>query len=431
MLVVAILEIFLYAALKLKFDYYSFSNLTELRSGIVQDNTVTIANNPSLVTLHPYLGYVYDPARNSKKRTATHWGLTISDYGFLSDSDPFHPAKSDSVVIGIFGGSVAFYFSVFGVDALVQQLQSSDRFKNKEIKIVRVALGGYKQPQQLMALAYFLSQGAHFDAVINLDGFNEVALPPMHNIPNNVSPFYPRSWHWQSDQLLSNKTKSIVGKLGFLREGRTYVASTMNGSVLRFSNIMNAMWMATDGILGRAIGQNSRELSVSTNEHSSGYARSGPTYSYEDNAAMYRDLAAHWSLASQQMAKICEANQILYWHFLQPNQYVPGAKTLSDEELEIAFNPESPYREHAEVGYSSLIEAGQALARSNAQFHDLTMVFKDYTESVYSDDCCHLNEHGNEILGDIVGRLMVEDIGRDADYPKLRSEQKGTDKLTF
>jgi len=317
---------------------------------------------------------------------------------------------------------VAFYFSALGDDALVKKLQSYPLFENKNFEIVRVALGGYKQPQQLMALTYFLSLGADFDIVINLDGFNEVALPPNQNIPRGVSPSYPRSWHWQSNAIMSNQTKSIVGRMGFLRDARIYFASMVNGSVFRFSNIANTIWLAADGVLARAIGQKQRELNSSIDENSNSYERSGPKYSYESDPAMYRDLASYWSLASQQMAKLCEANQIMYWHFLQPNQYVMGTKILSEEEVEIAFNPDSPYKKHAEQGYSALVEAGDELAKSGNQFHDLTMVFKDITESVYSDDCCHLNEHGNEILGETIGRLMLEDIEQHGVYPRVRSK---------
>ena len=110
------------------------------------------------------------------------------------------------------------------------------------------------------------------------------------------------------------------------------------------------------------------------------------------------------------MAKLCEANSILYWHFLQPNQYVKNSKALSEEEGKIAFNTEAIYKKPAEQGYPALIRAGYELANSNIQFHDLTNIFKDHAESVYEDDCCHLNKNGNEILGDTIGKLMVEDI---------------------
>src|SRR4030095_13628597 len=40
---------------------------------------------------------------------------------------------------------------------------------------------GYKQPQQLLVLSYFLSIGQTFDLVLNIDGFNEVALGSLNN----------------------------------------------------------------------------------------------------------------------------------------------------------------------------------------------------------------------------------------------------------
>ena len=40
---------------------------------------------------------------------------------------------------------------------------------------------GYKQPQQLLILSYFLSIGQSFDVVVNIDGFNEVAMSPLND----------------------------------------------------------------------------------------------------------------------------------------------------------------------------------------------------------------------------------------------------------
>ena len=46
----------------------------------------------------------------------------------------------------------------------------------RKIDIVRLALPGQKQPQQLMTLAWVQSLGAEFDIVVNLDGYNEAVL---------------------------------------------------------------------------------------------------------------------------------------------------------------------------------------------------------------------------------------------------------------
>ncbi len=44
-----------------------------------------------------------------------------------------------------------------------------------------------------MALNYFLSLGAHFDIVINIDEFNEVALPPGETFGEKRIPVLPSS----------------------------------------------------------------------------------------------------------------------------------------------------------------------------------------------------------------------------------------------
>jgi hypothetical protein len=52
--------------------------------------------------------------------------------------------------------------------------------------VVKATIGGYKQPQQLMALNWFMALGGEFDIVINLDGFNDVALPALENVPTRI-----------------------------------------------------------------------------------------------------------------------------------------------------------------------------------------------------------------------------------------------------
>jgi len=413
-----ILELFVYGFLKVLVNGYSPSSQIDNRNSIVNDGIASIVNAPSLEVLHPYLGFVFDPTKTTKELSSHHGGFSILDYGFIDDHTPFYKGKEDSLVIGIFGGSVAYFFSVYGVDSLIQQLESSSFFRNKDIEIVRVALGGYKQPQQLMTLSYLLSLGAHFDVVINLDGFNEVVLPVAENIPNKVAPFFPRNWHGLSSPLMSYETKFLVGELSYLREIRKKCASLVNTSVFRFSNIMNLMWLVSDKLLATEINVKQGELRLATTQGLDSYQRTGPKYAYKDNLTLYRDLASYWSMSSQQMAKLCEANNILYWHFLQPNQYVQNSKTLSEEEMKIAFNMEMIYANPAEQGYPALIKAGYELANSNMQFHDLTNIFKNHPESVYEDDCCHLNKNGNAILGDTIGKLMVEDIEKHGSYPK-------------
>jgi len=50
------------------------------------------------------------------------------------------------------------------------------------------------------------------------------------------------------------------------------------------------------------------------------YVATGPSYHYESESDMFKDLASVWKMSSIQMHRLCAANGIRYFHFLQPNQ---------------------------------------------------------------------------------------------------------------
>jgi hypothetical protein len=106
------------------------------------------------------------------------------------------------------------------------------------------------------------------------------------------------------------------------------------------------------------------------------------------------------------MARLCESLDIHYYHFLQPNQYVPGSKPMGDAERQLAYREDSPIRETIERGYPALREAGRTLVEQGVSFVDLSGVFRDVSQPVYADDCCHLDTHGNELLGTAIGRAL-------------------------
>ena len=116
----------------------------------------------------------------------------------LQDGDTSLPQRTeDKLIVGIFGGSVAAGFSGRGRAPFVEALQSFPEFSDKEIVVVSYAMGGYKQPQQLMALNYLMLLGGELDVAINLDGYNEIALHHGPNAEQGVFPMYPTAWNWR------------------------------------------------------------------------------------------------------------------------------------------------------------------------------------------------------------------------------------------
>ncbi|MCB0349676.1 MAG: hypothetical protein KDD38_00750, partial [Bdellovibrionales bacterium] len=113
----------------------------------------------SNMTVHPYLGFVFNPEHNSTELSNSHAGLKITDYGNIDSESPIRKPAPNEVIVGITGGSVAFWLSAIGTKTLEKELLKSPALKDKKIVFVRLGLGGYKQPQQLMQLNYLLIQG--------------------------------------------------------------------------------------------------------------------------------------------------------------------------------------------------------------------------------------------------------------------------------
>ena len=95
------------------------------------------------------------------------------------------------------------------------------------------------------------------------------------------------------------------------------------------------------------------------------------------------------------------------YHFQQPNQYVPGSKPLTKQELAVAFRPGLAESEKLQKGFSLLRQFGGEIRKRNIDYFDLTQFFSNSHESLYSDDCCHLTQRGRELLAETVLRRIL------------------------
>ena len=43
------------------------------------------------------------------------------------------------------------------------------------------------------------------------------------------------------------------------------------------------------------------------------------------------------------------------------------------------------------------------------RFHDLTRIFENHPETIYRDTCCHVNQRGNELLGEAIAEAILDD----------------------
>lgn len=340
--------------------------------------------------LHPYFGFVADPHQNNPE-------LRVSDFGFLfgDNASPIVKRSPGKVIVGLFGGS----FSKFCYFPLKSILDRHSPALGKEFTVINFATDGYKQPQQSMILNYLLALGAEFDIVINLDGFNEVSLPPSENIPSKVNPFYPRKWDRRTAKAISPVILRLVGNVEAAKESREQWAQTVKKRHLYLSPTLFLAWQYRDNKLARTVYETIQKI-IAEGAQSQSYTMRGPMYAYKNEEELYSDLAEVWKRCSSQMKNLCDANGAKYYHFLQPNQYVEGSKPMTEEERRQAVNKESRFAEGAVKGYPFLVKAGNRLQGAGVNFSDLTMIFSEHRELLYIDDCCHTNREGCDIVAE-------------------------------
>lgn len=354
--------------------------------------------------IHPFLGFVMDPRRHpAAKRYARNSDAV--ELGFPWNSERiFQPDDPQRVVVAILGGSVAVGWVQEQHDAIKKTVDALWGREKYRVVVLNLAAFGYKQPQQLATLNYFLALGARIDVVINLDGFNEVALPPAELIPQGAFVHFPQSWVARVAPF-DPELQAQVGKLAFMREQRKVRAERFSASPWRMSFLAGALWATLDGGAARQQQLLEQELAA-WDATKLGYAAHGPHLEGTTPESAMAEIAALWQRASWQMHLLCQGLGIRYFHFLQPNQYDPGSKPLSEEERRLFYQADHPYRPGVEAGYPLLRQAGKELAQRGVAFTDLSQLFAATTETVYVDSCCHLNPQGSELLGKAIAASL-------------------------
>lgn len=377
---------------------------------------------PSWDVLHPYLGFVLH---------SSDGGDGSNDYGFLGRLPPFRFGDAVDVssrddrpaVVAVVGGSVAQRMVYDTGRLLDSELAKAECFAGRTVDVVNLAIAGVKQPQQLMILNYFLSVGAVIDVLISLDGFNEVALPIAENAVHGVFPFYPRNWNFHVAGLKDVSLMRRVGEIEFWRGLRKDIASVFSLAPLRHSVTANILWVYLDRAIDRSVSMKRVDLSLAQIEGSTSfddYLKRGPTREYPSEEAHYRDLVAVWERSIHLMHGTSRAAGIASFHFLQPNQRVPGSKTFAPGEREVALPKHHAYDAPARKGYPGLIAAGERMRAAGLPFDDLTMVFADVSETVYTDGCCHVNRLGSRRLVFEVARIIRDRFAAGEPCPSFK-----------
>jgi hypothetical protein len=361
--------------------------------------------------LHPYLGFVRDPERPRHVLNGRVVRSELNEHGFFGPSPLAWADEEGPLVVAIFGGSVATELYLDGREAFTARLiELRPELADRGVELVSLALDGMKQPQQLLALEYFLAVGARFDIVVNLDGFNDVVLPMAENVPLGVSPFFPRSWRTYAMGAPGGETARLTTSIQQARAELESRRSFFSRPGLRESHLFLAIWQLA---LGRAEAEQSalqEELRAHfTNQVQPAAREAGPAFDDPTPERVYQASAEIWRRASLLMWQASRAAGIGYLHALQPNQYVAGSKTLTAwEQRNAVAGPRYSYRRGVEEGYPHLFREAEEIEARGAPFVDLTRVFVAEPDRIYRDTCCHMNARGNELLALALADAIVD-----------------------
>lgn len=356
--------------------------------------------------LHPYLGYVYHEDTNTEDwRRST--GRSVNRWGFNDDREPIQKRSPEKVVVGIFGGSVAAWVGFDGGETLASALAATPRFRGREVVVLTFAVGGYKQPQQLMALSWLLAQGGELDLAVAIDGFNECHLAPMNALAG-VYPLYPVLWQQVAGENGDRERLRRLGQVVWQRDQRRAWAEAFVGAPLQASVTAQLAWRLRDRLLARRVAEASRNL----DQFAPGrlpFAVRGPGASTTTIDGLAGTIADVWQQCSTQMHRLCAANGIEFHQCLQPNQYVAGSKPMGEAERATALAPGSLQELAVVAGYPALLARAERLQAAGVRFHDLRDVFAAVAEPLYVDAFCHVNALGSRLIAARVARAIAGD----------------------
>jgi len=359
--------------------------------------------------LHPFRGWAVRPSLLEDPGDAND--LHRNRLGFRSTIDDYRSVDPNDFAIGIFGGSVAASIANQGGDEIVGRLARERPELAGRIRILNLASAAYKQPQQLMVFSEMILLGVEIDYVVNVDGFNEVAVGAVDALAGH-HPLFPAraNMRFLAEAGRGAPTDAFYeASAQIIRERRAAerIESRMTGW-LGHSQLARAFAGALAGRHRRRATELDAELQTSLAEGAdSGLMASIPDECLDGKRDCWPLIAGIWLRSSLLMAAQASAIGAGYLHVLQPNQYVPGSKRLTDQERKQAFSPGSIWMTSVRSAYPLLQSRATVLSDRGVDFMDLTPAFADVTESIYTDICCHMTEAGYGMLGERIGKRIA------------------------
>lgn len=314
---------------------------------------------------HPFLGYLLD---------------TESRVDYLIENTVRH----DKFRIGLLGGSFAemFYDSLSKKEALVL-LQAELRKKgwDQDIEVYNLAAASARQPRQLMASTLYADD---IDFFISFEGWNEIN--EFHQVCRPK--FFPRVIH-KYDPDLDTVFKTLSLRIRDVYGAGYYLLESWMGR----SALYQAFWYSIErGIF--VFYNKSGDWHVDSLNSRAEDCR--PNYGSADLKTSVGQMWKKFLLRQHRFMNADGQSRLVT--FIQPNQYLVGSKIISEEEKKMFSERTEAYRKDVGQMYRFAIDLINESASKYPNIVDVSMIFKDSSETLYLDSCCHLTEDGFDKL---------------------------------
>ena len=418
MLTLALLEVGSWVYLSV-FEDLTYADLAAEKNR--QVNIVMAGKNPGDVRfwnnqkfqLHPYFGYTLEP-----------WSADgVNNAGLISEKTYPYVSDGSSLAVGVFGGSVAgnIFFHIDKVrrqqlEKLLLPLVAEKGYTS--VEFLNFTLGGYKQPIDLFNFIYYLET---IDVAIFIGGFNEVHQFGT-NVENHAFPAdFPKWKYWRTlgEGTFSPAELRLIGRLARNRDWQNAVTGFASAPVLSHSMFVHMLWRAATAVLMKSVNESRAELDEEEGNERV-YPQVADSGDLEDIAGVFLDKLGSYIRSADAVGR---AGQVLTLFVIQPNQYVPNSKPLSDVEKRDFLTSENLPQIIADW-YPRIRALYGELGAEGIFTVDLTEVFSDTQETTYADECCHLNALGRRIVTDRIFESMISREGFLDTLPRADQRQR-------
>lgn len=342
------------------------------------------------MVLHPFFGYTYNPKDKGINNFGfyTKYDIALKNKKYsIKDS-----AGSDSLVVGIFGGSFA---RDIGNENEYIEKKLKSIFPRKKPVVINFAIGGHALPQTALIYIYFREM---LDVFVFIDGLNEV----WNYVENNragVPPEYAKAVHYMykiSREELTPLQFEITSKIVSLKRRTEAITKFSLLPFVRQSLLVHHAWNAFQNYWSKKIAELSVEVVRSYDNRKS--------FFHLNDDSILTHAAHQWAEYHKVVHYLAAEEGVLSFHVLQPNPFVPNSKKLTVQETK-RVNSSYPVREYVVNGYPKLQAEMANLQAEGMIIEDLTSVFRLMEASIWIDSA-HVSKVGARVIADRVVDLI-------------------------